>query len=224
MTNGWFLNTGVNIVIENIWDWIIFGGIWLNDEYPFELPRPNRYRKAVILDLGANVGYFSLLAANKCIKYEQPYHIYAFEGCHNTFDKLCERTKCLGDNITCTHGLVGLRKGKDYIAESANHVTSQIVHKDFNHPKILTNYVDIEQIIPAGRIDILKIDIEGSEFDFVDNYESVLKRTDLIYMEIHFDYGDPKVIRDKMRELGFKSHIVSQDINNTHCTEAFYHE
>jgi hypothetical protein len=46
--------------------------------------------------------------------------------------------------------------------------------------------VDLLQHIPEGQtIDVLKIDIEGSEYELVAAYGSLLQRANLVAMEIH---------------------------------------
>ncbi|UJB71821.1 FkbM family methyltransferase [Acaryochloris sp. 'Moss Beach'] len=40
-------------------------------------------------------------------------------------------------------------------------------------------------MINRRTVDLLKIDIEGSEFDFVECYQDILKSTNLVFMELH---------------------------------------
>ncbi len=46
-------------------------------------------------------------------------------------------------------------------------------------------YLDLETVVGSRAIDLLKVDIEGAEFDFVENYRELLGRVGTLVIEIH---------------------------------------
>lgn len=214
----WLTDTGIQITIETIWDWIVFGDVWINREYPIYIPK-KQDKVATILDLGANVGYFSLLAAHECRKVGQEFRIYAVEGNYHTFNTLLDRTDCIRENFFPYYGLVGCKANEvGYISQSSNHGTSAIIRENSDLPKELNYYLDFN--LPyLYTIDLLKCDIEGSEHDFVRNYGDLLRRTQTVFMEIHYLDEAPELYAH-MKEYGFKESVVV--MNHGACrTEVF---
>lgn len=203
--------TDIQIWIESQWDFLVFWDVFVNREYPLSIvPKPDQVAR--VLDLGANVGYFSLLAKYELWKVGQPCHIYAVEGDPETYQTLVKRTKDY--DISCFLGLAGKRAGSDYIALSGNHGTSCVVKEDSDYPKIEVPYLNLNTIIP-GSIDLLKCDIEGSEYDLVENYPDLLRRTSTVYMEIHRQVGPYEKLYKTMHDYGFITHQVLHDRKDT---------
>ena len=203
--------TDIQIWIENQWDFLVFWDIFVNREYPLEIvPQPGYVAK--VLDLGANVGYFSLFAKYELWKLGQPCRIYAVEGDPDTYETLVQRTR--NYDITTHYGLAGKREGRGLIALSQNHGTSQVVTPDSEYPYVEVPYLNLNTIIP-GHIDLLKCDIEGSEFDLVVNYPDLLRRTSTVYMEIHNTKGSTKELLETMSSYGFRKHQILHDRKGT---------
>jgi len=53
------------------------------------------------------------------------------------------------------------------------------------------------------KIDFLKIDIEGSEFDLFSDSCPWLERVQTIVMEVHVAFGDPRALTAKLQANGF---------------------
>lgn len=203
----WPLFSGIEVVVENAWDWVVFCDIFVNREYPLYIRRKEGH-KAHIIDLGANVGYFSLFVADLMEREKQEYMIYAFEANPETYKILLKRTESQRlFNIQNFHGAIGKKKGSTRIGLSANHSTSMLTEDETISAKV--KYLDVDNYVPpTGRIDIIKCDIEGAEYDFVNNYPDLLRRTDVVFMEIHKDNGTPEDLKNVMLEYGFKYHLL----------------
>lgn len=216
----WHLLSGIKVVIENKWDWLVFCDIFVNKEYPLFIGQPIP-RPVKVLDLGANVGYFSLYAADECRKRKQPFEIIAIEGMPDTFSNLVKRVKEVSE-IKCGLGLVGKKEGSDFISLSANHGTSSIVSNTSKLPKMSVEYVNLDKLIPESWsvIDVIKCDIECSELEFVQNYSNILKKTGLVYMEIHHKKVNAAKLRKLMVEYGFKYNTLLID-RKTNTIEVF---
>ena len=61
-----------------------------------------------------------------------------------------------------------------------------------------------------SRIDFLKCDIEGSEFDLI-NDTSLLEITKQLAIEIHDSAGDRNIFIDKLKQLGFSIGPIKDD-------------
>lgn len=218
----WTTDTGVKLEVTNEFDLTVFCDMFVNQEYPMylvnKLPRP-----AKILDLGANLGYFSLYAAHRCRKFGQDYMIWSVEGNPDNYDKLVDRTK-QDTNIKPYCGLVGKKKGHAYITASANHATCAIVPKTHKLPKIKVDYLDLNNF---GQIsyDIIKCDTEGAEFDFIKNYPEILQGSTMVYMELHYACGDVDKFRDTMKnKFGYNGFRQLMNHGDTASTEVYWRE
>lgn len=215
----WTTDTGVELRIENAWDWLVFCDIWVNRCYPLfvnSIPK----KSLTMVDIGANVGYFSLYALHEARKAGVPIKIYAFEANPLTSDVLTDRVAPYPE-IETHFGAVGRLDGETCITLSDNHGTSFTTDTEKDYPHVVVKYRDLNEILPKGQIDCIKCDIEGSEFDFVQNYEAVLHRTRLVFMETHYTKGDAEALRAKMKEYGFTGNKMLVD-HETACVEVFY--
>jgi len=218
----WVTDTGVPLEVKNEHDLVVFCDIFVNNEYPI-FPKVNPARTAKILDLGANIGYFSLYAAHRCKKFGQPYTIFSVEGNPDNYDVLTERTKWDG-NIRPYFGLIGKKKGSAYITASANHATCSVVPLKSKYPKIKVDYIDLNNI-GQQSYDIIKCDIEGAEFDFIKNYPEILKGSWMVFMEVHYAFGDIDKFRKTMKDkYGYNGFRQLMNHGDTASTEVYYRE
>ncbi len=144
------------------------------------------YKNArVVIDLGANRGAFSTLMTTRSdfilsVECEKQYHqIIRHNFDSNNFSNYSIETAFIGNN-------------------------KQL---DLNIP-VLT----IDDLFNRNNInsaDLVKIDIEGSEFSLFSSTDW-LHRVNAISMEVHPNYGDPDVILKTMRKHGF-SYIIADE-------------
>jgi hypothetical protein len=114
-------------------------------------------------------------------------------------------------NFKIVSGLVGGRKqGQAYFSDEFTHYGNSI---SGNGSKSVTvHYIDIEEhLCPDAIVDLVKCDIEGAEFDFVDVYEQVLKRTRVLVIEIHRYGKDVSELRNCLVKYGLASHRVLRE-------------
>jgi FkbM family methyltransferase len=164
-----------------------------------------------IFDVGANIGYFSLLCneANKTSK------VFSFEPSPNHFDRL--RTNILlnyASNVTPVRTCVGAEDGEVvlYLTEAGS--TSSIV-RGFRKPSAqlvapclaLDSFVTLNQI---DRVDLIKIDVEGAEPLVFEGMRHVLDR------------DEPDIICEVLRssESFLNEFLEKYGYNCYHITEA----
>lgn len=157
----------------------------------------------IVLDLGANVGIFSLLAckiAKKVIAVEAQSEFIPI------IKKNISRSNC-PNNINIEFGIIGKDKGvfsDDTKLQSASHYKK--------NPPLLS----MQNIISKNkleRIDFLKCDIEGSEFSLFDKKSDLswLNKVKYISMEVHKNYGNPIKLCETLSENGFYVKLTNRN-------------
>jgi FkbM family methyltransferase len=212
------LCSGVKIEVANRAEWTIYNDIFVEQEYDkairhllSRLPgcsggHPPE-RPLQVLDLGANVGLFSLRllhllhlqraeASRHEVNAAHAVNAFLVEGNPRTYRVLRRRMKgqpkhlTQGSQFRMVHGLVGERHGTALIQDSAFHVMNRVmnVQSGGGAGGVSIPFIDLESPMHLGRfgpIDLLKCDIEGSELALVQNYPDLLKRVRCAVFEFH---------------------------------------
>jgi FkbM family methyltransferase len=158
-------------------------------------PLPSYWLKPTdcVVDLGANVGCFSTLAglhANKVIAVE------AQSGFAGELEANFRQNNVL-DKVRVEFGVIGSRCG--VFGDETQ--LKQASHYEFCCPSI--SFSDLIERYQLEKIDFLKVDIEGSEFDLFDDCTSWLWRVRKIAMEFHLGFGDVDAIIKTLKNQGF---------------------
>ena len=158
----------------------------------------------VAVDLGSNIGLFTTHFRNR---FE---NIYFFEASHKNFLRSC--ANILSKSIRNSFGFnlaVSSESGKVikiYSHENGDCGSNTVVansdgcNTDDYHNVMTISYDDIFKLIDEPRIDYLKIDIEGAEYDLLK--DSDLSKVDIIAIELHNLLGEEKMnfLRNKIEE------------------------
>ncbi|NSW45960.1 MAG: FkbM family methyltransferase [Bacteroidales bacterium] len=157
-----------------------FYQVLFNQEYNIKL----EFKPNVIIDLGANIGLSSVFFANKFPESK----IIALEPEKNNYDMLLKNTKNY-QNIVIYHNAIWHKHAdlsiKDNNLGEWGYSVMESTHENQDNVKTLT-MIDLINIHQITQIDILKIDIEGSEIElFQSNFEQWLPITKVIIIELH---------------------------------------
>jgi FkbM family methyltransferase len=121
----------------------------------------------VIFDLGANVGYYALLAASKVGNQGK---VYSFEPSKDNYAKLLENVKLNHfSNIVLNQLAVSDQKGETFLYSNSreNDGMKSFVKHFFDHSRMqkvqITSLDDYVQENGIQRVDFIKCDIEGAE-------------------------------------------------------------
>lgn len=133
----------------------------------------------IVLDIGANVGYYSLMAAKRINKGT----VYAFEPVRDTFDKL-ENNINLNrfTNIKAYNLAVSDRAGtlQLFPGDHKNTGTSSIrMHKGFSGKLEMVDAITVDEFVARENIfkaDFIKIDVEGSEMNVLKGMKLTLEK------------------------------------------------
>lgn len=180
-------------IIDEIFTWKIY------DQYPFKLQHDG-----IVIDIGANIGIFSLYAASRRNQ------VYSYEPFKANYDLFCRNISQnkLGNNI---HPEKKAISGKD---------SNRLLYIDRDNSGAHSFYgvgegipvkcINLKKIFEDNRIDIcnfLKIDCEGAEYEIIENTEEdTLKKIQTIVMEYH-DSINVKKIANKLKLNNFKIKI-----------------
>jgi len=197
------LASGVTVRVRNLSDWWVFNEVFVDNGYDpaidLFLNRTDASTRGLVLDLGANVGFFTARVIDKSISTnaKSGVDLVLVEGSPTVFGEL--ETRLAGfvsdfSSISPVNALVGPRSGSGTISEvdfwGRNTVfpehNSEIVPIS-EMPKHRVPFVDLTALIePSRRIGLLKCDVEGSEQLFLENYQSdLLGRVDAAVFEFH---------------------------------------
>ena len=173
--------------------------IFLDQVYKIDLGE-----KPVIIDCGANIGLSLLYFKRK----HPDAHVIAFEPDNTNYDLISNNIK--------TYGLsnVDLRKEAVWSKNEVLHFKSvnslgSMITKEMGNDTYEVKAVRLKDILPE-KVGLLKMDIEGAEYEVIKDIEDSLCNIDNMFIEYHgsFDNQDQlNEILNLMTDKGFKYYI-----------------
>jgi FkbM family methyltransferase len=135
----------------------------------------------IILDIGANIGYYSLMAA---VRIGSSGKIFSFEPVTNTYRKLLFNISLNGfKNIYPQKVAVSNSMGEIelFVADEKNTGSSSIaLHVSFSGVKERVNTITIDNFLneknEISEVDLVKIDVEGCEPMVIEGMKETMKR------------------------------------------------
>jgi FkbM family methyltransferase len=205
----------LTLEIRNEGEFIIFSEIYMHHEYRdpvlhllTSLPRD---RTVQIVDLGANVGYFTWYAASGMFAHKLPFEITSVEAHPVVYGELMRRIGSHPHLPVKTYcGLIGGETtGKGVLLDNGNHHTlNRLFVPKPNElvvtPHINVQYLDPEVLLPQGTIDLIKVDIEGAEYAFIRRFPAILSRTNRLVMEVHHELMPNEEWMSQLNAAGLK--------------------
>lgn len=185
----------------------------------------------VVVDLGANIGYFTLLAAKLVGKSGK---VYSFEPEPKNYNYLLKNIELNGyGNITAVQKSVsnGYARVKLYICpyDTGHHTINQTegitaYNPDFKYNKI--NFIEVETIAlddffkgMSHSIDVIKMDVEGAEPLALSGMDKVIKKNKKLKMFVEFfpllikkmGFSPREFIRGLLEDYQFLMFIIGHD-------------
>ncbi|MGA9545019.1 MAG: FkbM family methyltransferase [Candidatus Sulfotelmatobacter sp.] len=222
------LNSGLTLKVASKGEWWAYNEIFVDGEYDLPIQaalKASSAKPLVVLDLGANVGYFTFrvfdLIAQQHLGHILP-DITMVEGSPETFAKLEERVRSqqlAAASVRMVNGLVGERTGSALIRESAVHVKASIIDVPAGGG-VNVAFADLNALMTdKPEIDLLKCDVEGAELIFLENYGDLLRKVRYAVFELHHNLCDTQKCLDTLRGLGFQQKILRA---NDSCAVSFH--
>lgn len=184
----------------------VFAGIreiWVRDVYGMRDLVKLR-DGATVLDLGANAGNFSMLVLAAC----PTARVIAVEASKDRVALLERQAELNGvsDRVTTCRAFIGIdTEVQDRLRKD----------EQFAGAPTLSDRELLERF-SLDSIDLLKCDIEGSEFAFLEPGSVILDRCHQVLIEIHEYGGDLQTFVDALRAKGFRT--LREDWVGTTCT------
>ena len=164
--------------------------IWIRDVYLqnglLKIPE-----NGIVVDLGANIGNFTLLAlASGCQK------VIAVEPNKNLNDAFNKQIK-----INNFQSKVELQR---YFIGGKTDLQKQMLLREENSGAEFISAREFVNRNNLDRIDFLKCDIEGSEYELLNNDNILFKNSKNVAIEIHGDKNKREEFIKKLKKLGFE--------------------
>lgn len=184
--------------------------IFFKDDYRIQSESSNSFE--TVIDIGANIGTFSLLASRKSRR------VYSFEPFPENYNYLMNNLKANRvNNVTPINKAISKTNGTEklYLGDSLGGHSLF----DLSKGKQKSNYVEIETITLAdffneykiSEVDFMKIDCEGAEgYIFDSTSDDVLKRVHRYAIEFHDNVSilNHKEIIEKLTGLKYSCELV----------------
>jgi len=130
-----------------------------------------------VADIGANIGYYTLLAARAVGRGGR---VYAFEPTPRTYELLCQNVQANGfSNVVTVQKAVASRNGTAALHLNRNNGDNTLSSAPDGEGSVEVEVVTLDQYFAHSTvgIDVLKMDIEGSEPLALEGMADVLNRT-----------------------------------------------
>jgi FkbM family methyltransferase len=225
----WQLRSGITIRVLNYNDWMIYNDIFVDGEYdpPIEQlleATSGTPAGARVLDLGGNVGFFTLRVADVFLRHDRTeFEVVMVEGSPSTFAELNQRLganeKLLQGRVRSVNGLAGEPSGEAVIAEAPSHGENSILTPARGGKRV--SFVDLNELVRSwDSINLLKCDIEGAEELFLGSYPDLLRKTERAVFEFHHDLCDIPLCRRRLAEAGLTQAKTLREFG--HCSVEFF--
>ena len=191
-----------------------------SDRDKIKLLRKHVKSGMTVLDIGANIGFYTILLSGLVGKEGV---VYAFEPDKLNFDLLEQLTKNL-DNVKCINAACGEKNGTAFLFRSEKmNIDHQVYDSGESRNKIAIKMVSVDDYLKGEKnsISFIKIDVQGYDyFVFRGMKETVARSTEVFIIGELWPYGLKKAgsSADKylteVKEAGFDIHILSEGENN----------
>ncbi len=172
---------------------LVFKEIFMSDVYDIEDLIKMLPEQPIVVDIGANVGFFDFILLSKI----KAARIYAYEPMPanvSLMNKTINENKL--ESYISLHQMAVTGNPKDsielFVEDASDNTVIASVFENFNDvntKKISVPCISYKEIVTQnklGQIDILKVDCEGSEFDiFYNTPPEMIQLAKVISVEIH---------------------------------------
>lgn len=190
-------------------------GIW--EPFGTEVFKKQIKENDVVLDIGANIGYFTLIAAKSVGKKGK---VYAFEPDANNFSILNKNVEINGyRNIVLIKKAVSDKTGKSsFYLDKKDFGKHSLFNLD-NVERIEVETVKLDDYFNGydGKIDFIKMDIQGAEWLALGGMKSLLKNNPNIKIYTELDPEallksgiKPQEYMRMLTDLGFNLYIIDE--------------
>lgn len=168
----------------------------IRGEYQFIVPFIERLVDPLIVDIGMNVGDFSILA----VAANPRSRIVGIEADAATAMLAHSNNPLGGRSLWTVHHRAAWRNNDPVFLETGPASVSNKVSKTGHKPAQGIDLATLWQLLPSDEVDIMKIDVEGAEEDFLFSQPELLEKVRHLIIEIHPYVCNETRIRDLLRQ------------------------
>lgn len=182
----------------------IFWEVFINGEYETQTNCVVS-QDDVVLDIGANFGFFTLDSLNKGAK--KIYSVEPFPTAYSNLEWLSKKfteINPINKAISSENGVVKFSIHPD--TSAINCLSSHVVYDDVQYKEIDVESIDINTLLQSipERVDFMKVDCEGAEFELFNTITNTnLKKIKKIVVETHDDEVD-QFVQSKLIDNNFR--------------------
>lgn len=189
------------IITDSFWHLHSLNELFVDEVYAFK----SNKKEPLIVDCGSNIG-LSIIFFKKLFP---DAYLMGFEPDNEIFDALKKNLSIFNfSNVDIFQKAVWIDETPLLFKKSGSlggHLTKQT---DENTIEIQT--VRLRSIIENKKIDFLKIDVEGAEYEIINDCRDVLINVDNIFVEYHSFHNEPQMLGELiifLKDAGFKVYI-----------------
>lgn len=184
-----------------------------------------------VLDIGANIGYYTLLAAKAVGSTGK---VFAFEADPENARFLSHNVALNGvaDTVTVIPKAAASRSGTvRFFSNRANSVLSSLIVEGEATDAVEVECTTVDAAIsPHERIDVVKLDVEGGEVDALRGMSETISRMDrlILFVEccpyvLALAGGSVTELLDELERHGFRVHLIQERLKDvtTDLSEIF---
>jgi FkbM family methyltransferase len=217
----WTLRSGIPVEITSPADWEVYNEVFADGEYDpaidAALADAPSSRPMVVLDLGANLGFFSLRVLDRIHTIggaKRQVSLTLVEGSPQVLSEAISRAAYATlqqSGARLIPGLAGKGSGVATIYQSDNHVNNSIQHAR-GKAGTQVPYVNLETLYAdVPQIDLLKCDIQGSEEALLESQPALFAKTRRAVLELHHSVCDTKKCRQLLERVGLPNQVVLRE-------------
>lgn len=174
-------------------------------------------KNMVVLDLGANIGYYTLIAAKLV---GEKGKVYAFEPAPDNFALLKKNIEVNGyKNVVLVQKAVSNKSGQTRLFLSQDPTCHLIYDPHDNSKSVIVDVISLEDFFKNhnDKIDLIKMDIEGAEGWALQGMKNLIEKNKDMEIITEFrpfglrksGYPPEKYLSD-LKELGFKLYDLNE--------------
>jgi FkbM family methyltransferase len=176
-----------------------------------EIVKKHIKKGSIVVDIGANVGYYTLLFASLVGKEGK---VFAFEPNHNNFVLLKKNVEMNNyQNIVSEPIAISDRSGKTKLYLSLNPADARIYQSDDcpKYVEVITTCLDDRFIDYNGLIDFIKMDVQGAEGAIIRGMPNLLKKNKNV--KILTEFSPSLLNKSDMKPIEFLKLLVNHGFN-----------
>lgn len=194
--------SNIKVDLHNRSEIQLYQQIFVKDLFNIEkliktIPKDN----PIVFDIGANCGFFSLRIIDKYPKAK----IFAFEPQERLVKKFsdCINDNNLSGNIYLIKTALGKEEGTAIFYENRSPISASLLKEKVSRRTIRKKYkitlTTLDQFCfenQISSIDILKVDVEGSELDLLNGATKALHFVQVLYIEVHLPFSSAVAVEN----------------------------